>query len=99
MIPHQIPGHRSLLLRGDPRPDAFAEHVHRKGAGAEDLVVELADVEPLAELLPGLLAQLGDLELADLVAEGLAGPDDVAIRLALHVDLIDGAMVVTELHC
>jgi penicillin-binding protein 1C len=41
--------------------------------------VEGADVEFVAELFAGFFAELGDFERSDLVAEGLAGPDDVAV--------------------
>src|SRR5579872_3567834 len=54
------------LLPGDPVVDPLVEDVERQGAGAQHLVVELADVELRAELPPGALAQLEDLELADL---------------------------------
>src|SRR6202035_5865475 len=50
------------LLRRDPRIDALLEHVERQGAGAEDLVVVLADIETVAERFAGPLAQLRDLQ-------------------------------------
>src|SRR5437667_9317429 len=87
-----------LLPRRDPHVDPLLEHVHRQRAGAEDLVVEGADVEAVAELAAGALAQLGNLDRADFVAEGLAGPDAVAVGLVLHLDLVFRGAVVEELH-
>src|SRR5215470_3212412 len=82
---------RGLRLRScDPRLDLFLEDVERQGPRAEDLVVEGPDVELRAELLLRPLAQLEDLQLAHLVAQGLAGPGDVAVGLALDARLVDG---------
>ena len=52
-------------------------------ACVEHLVVEGADIEVVAELFFGAVAQLEDFKLADLVGESLAGPCDVAIDLGL----------------
>src|SRR6266850_891622 len=43
----------SLFPRRDPGVDPLLQHVHRKRARAEDLVVEGADVEAVAELAAG----------------------------------------------
>src|SRR5690349_4638721 len=68
----------ALLLRRHPGVDALLEYVEGQRAGAEDGVVEGAHVEGGAEGGLGLVAQAEDRELTDLVAEGLARPDDVA---------------------
>src|SRR5213083_2086638 len=89
----------SLLLRlCNPGVDPLLQHVHRQRAGAEDLVVKGADVEAVAELAAGPFAELGDLQRSDLVAEGLAGPDDVTVGLVLHLDLVFRGVVVEELN-
>jgi len=61
--------------------DAGLEHGERQRAVVEQGVVESADVEALAQGFLGALAQGADAKLADLVAERLAGPDDVAVGL------------------
>ena len=68
---------------------AGVEHVERESAAAEDLVVEGADVEFGAELFLRALAELEDLELAELVGAGLRGPRDVAVGLGLDERLVD----------
>src|SRR5215468_6450383 len=82
---------RDLRLRScNPRLDLFLEDVERQRPGAENLVVEGPDVELRTELLLRPFAQLEDLQLAHLVTQGLAGPGDVAVGLALDVRLVDG---------
>ena len=46
--------------------------------------------------LLGAVAQLADLELAELVAERLGGPGDVAVGLGLDGGLVDGAGLAEE---
>src|SRR5438046_3069711 len=41
----KLPNDDSALHRHHPRRDPLFQHVHREGAGAEDLVVEGPDVE------------------------------------------------------
>src|SRR3982751_350255 len=86
------------LLPRPPLRHPPLQHPHRQRAGAEHLVVEGADVEPVAELLLRLLAQAEDRELADLVGEGLAGPGDVAVGLALDPGVGGARVVAEELH-
>ena len=74
------------FLSCDPFVDELLQHIQRDRALAEDDVVELAEVER-AELFLGPPAQLLDLQLADLVGQGLAGPGDVA------VDLVDDVVL------
>src|SRR6187551_617726 len=69
------PPHRRRLPPGALRRDpgaCFGFH-HRQGqrTGAEDLVVERADVEAVAQRLFGFRAQRLDLELTQLVRERL----------------------------
>src|ERR1051326_5016536 len=78
-----------LLLRGDPACDSLIEHIERKAAAAEDGVVELALIEMRAELLRRALAQLANLQLAELVAARLRRRRDVTICLRLDRRLID----------
>src|SRR6478672_4842393 len=63
----------ACLLRRDPAIHPTLDQVQRHRAATEDGVVEAADVELLAELGFGFLAQLLDLDHADLVGGGLAG--------------------------
>ena len=60
--------------------------------------MEGADVELVAELLLSAFAESEDRELADLVGEGLAGPGDVAVGLALDLHLVQRGMVTEVLH-
>ena len=59
-----LPARLLGLLVGDPVVDALFEEVEREGTAAEDLVVEGAEVEVLAEVLFCFLAELADFELA-----------------------------------
>jgi len=81
-------GWGSGFLDGDPGIDALLEDVHRKGTIAENFVVESADVELVAELILGVLAETENFQLADFVAESLTGPDNVAIGLGLNADFV-----------
>src|SRR5688572_33267841 len=82
----------ALLLARDPRADAGIENSERNRAGAEDLVVERAHVERITQLVRGEVAQLANLELSDLVREGLPRPRDVAIDL--DGDVVQGLAAV-----
>src|SRR5687767_13913086 len=79
---------RTDLKLLDPGADVGLQYVQGDGAPPQDLIVEGADVEPFAELGAGEAAELLDLQLADLVGQGLAGPDDVAVDL--HHDVVLG---------
>src|SRR5262245_3452416 len=65
------------LFRGDVIVDQALEHRQRHRAVLEHDVVEVADVELRAQLLLRLLAQLEDLQHADLVRERLPRVIDV----------------------
>ena len=67
------------------------QKIQRYGGLAESLIVELADVEPVAEFLRGIGAEFLDFKFADLVGECLAGPDEVAIHLHGHSHFTDEA--------
>src|SRR4051812_14541614 len=74
------------------------EQVERQGAAVEDLVVEGADVELGSKFFFRAVTKLTDLELAQLVAERLRGPRDVAVGLSLDGGLVDGAGLAHEVH-
>ena len=62
--------HRSALVLGDEGVDLGLQEV--EGAAAlEDDLVELPDVEPRPEGFLGLLPEVRQEDLADLVADGL----------------------------
>src|SRR5262245_55776928 len=63
--------HSRLFVSRDPAVDLLLEHVERHRAVAQHLVVERGELELRAQRLLGLLAQLDDLELADLVGQRL----------------------------
>src|SRR5215469_10916267 len=86
------------LLRGDPRVDARVKHVERQRAAAQHFVMEAANVELPAQLFPGPLAQLKDLQLAELIAQGLRRPGHVAVSLALYLGLVNAGVVVEVIH-
>jgi len=80
-MPH-LAKRRSLgLFGGDPVVDAFVEDAQRQGTVPNDLVVEGADVELVAELGGGSSAEILQFQFAQLVGQRLAGPDDVAVDL------------------
>jgi 3-hydroxyacyl-CoA dehydrogenase len=66
---------------------------------AEDRVVEAADVEAGAERGFGLRTEAADLELADLVGQGLAGPADVSVHLVGDVVEPQGGVGRHEVDC
>ena len=51
-----------------------------------------------AQFLLGAFAEFAELELAELVAEGLCGPRDVAVGLGLDRGLVDRAGLAEEIH-
>ena len=85
------------FLAGDPGVDAVVKHFERQRARVQHLVVEGAQVELVAESLPGAIPQFQNLELAHLVGQGLAGPGDVAIHLGLDAGVVDVGVVVEVL--
>src|SRR5438552_1209976 len=76
---------RPCLTDLDPAVHLGLQHRQRQGAVAEELVVEGSDVERGAQRRLGPPPQGQDLQLADLVAERLAGPRHVALDLPLVV--------------
>src|SRR5690606_2637014 len=91
-------GERALLplLLLDPRTHFRFQHIQRDRAVAQHRVVEGADVEAGAEFAFGALAQGADAELADLVAQRLRGPADVAVHLGLDIRLGQRTVVAHE---
>src|SRR5260370_42288844 len=75
--------------RGHPVRELAGQRRQRQRAVADELVVELAEVECRA--VPGrdLAPQSLDLALADLVGQGLGRPADVPICLDYRVGLGD----------
>src|SRR4029077_10500897 len=76
---------RGSAVRGDEVANLLLQHGQRHGPIRQYGVVERAFVEPRTELGLRLAPQLADLQLAHLVAEGLAGPGDVAVGLRPHL--------------
>ena len=68
------------MLLGHPSLHARPQDIGRQSAASQNLVVERPEIECGAQLLRGGVAQLFDLQLADLVAEGSPGPDDVPVH-------------------
>jgi hypothetical protein len=64
------------------------QEVERDRAAGQQLVVERAQVEARAQRGGRLRPQLLDLQLADLVGQGLPRPDVVAVDL--HLDVVLG---------
>src|SRR6185436_6847925 len=73
----------SRLLALDPPPNLGLQHRQGQSAAAEHGVVELADVEFVAQRFLRFRTQLLDRDHADLVAGRLPGPEDVALDLRL----------------
>src|SRR5687767_13870685 len=85
-----------LLLGRHPRPHFSLEHPQRERTAAEHRIMKRPQVELVAEPGRGVRAQLLELELADLVRERLARPNDVAVHLDLDVVLGPGRVVTEE---
>src|SRR5882724_412910 len=68
---------------GNPALHLRLQDAERHPTILQQRVVEIAEVERGAQRRLGLPPQAQDLELADLVAERLAGPGHVALHLAL----------------
>src|SRR5258708_5494684 len=60
--------------------------------------MEAADIKLGAQFFLGALAEFAKLDLAELVAEGLRGPRDIAIGLGLDRGLVDRAGFAEEIH-
>src|SRR3954471_6621827 len=76
----------------NPGVDAGFQERERQRPRPQDGVVEGAEVEGGAEGFFGAGAEGADLELADLVGAGLAGPADVAVYLGSDVGLAEGGV-------
>src|SRR5688572_3034792 len=66
----------------DEPVDAASQCQHRDTAARHQRVVELAEVEALAQRLLRLRAQPVDLAVSHFVSAGLAGPGAIAIHFA-----------------
>ena len=53
--------------------------------------MERADIELSTQLLPSAFAEFEELELPDLVTEGLGRPGNVAVCFGLDLGLVEGA--------
>src|SRR4051812_9888405 len=77
---------RGLLLYPGVHP--LLQHVHGQRTCTEQFVVEGAQVELVAELLPRTVAQSQDGHLSHFVRECLARPCDVTVNLRINVRFI-----------
>lgn len=59
--------------------------------------MEGTQVETIPELIFGIVAELQDLKLADLVAQAWAGHANVAVCFFLNVWLVNGGVIVEEI--
>src|SRR4030095_3422415 len=64
---------------GDPALDFFAQHPQRQRSVFQHHIVEISDIELVAELLLRLVAETTDFEIADHVGGRLSRHGDVAI--------------------
>src|SRR5580700_5816308 len=83
-------GRSVCFLLGNPLVRASLEQVEGQGPTIQHLVVESANVKLGAQFFPGAFSQLANLKLAQLVAEGLRGPRDVAVSFGLNGRLVNG---------
>ena len=81
----------------DPSIDVPFKNIQRNRARSQHDVMKRALVEFGPQLFRRALAQLFDLELADLVGRGLAGPGDVAVDLVHDVEIGFRGVVLEEL--
>src|SRR5579864_1640557 len=75
--PRTLPAHAGPLLRRDPGPHVLVEYRQGDRPVTQDNVVETAEIEPWPEGLLRLLAQPGDLPLAQPVCQCLPRVHDV----------------------
>ena len=75
------------LLCCQPPIHTSLQEIERQCTGAEQLIVEGANVKVFTQLYRGTLANLQDLQLADLVGERLPGHEYVAIDFVNDVDI------------
>jgi hypothetical protein len=75
-------------LAADPGVYLGIQDVEGKRAVSEHFIVAVADVKLVAKFLPRFFPQFNDLQLSQLVSQGLTGPRDVAVDFALNVRLI-----------
>ena len=87
----------SLPLRRYPVVHAPLQYVERQRARAQQVVMECAHVELVAELCLGAGANRQDLQLTDLVCQCLAGVTDVAINFIDDVVFGLGGIVLEEI--
>src|SRR5258708_4548349 len=92
----KLPSLYSLLC--DPLICAGLEEIERQGSSVQHLLVELADIEPGAQVFLRAFTEFADLELAQLVTEGLRGPRDVAVGLRLDCRLVHRTGLAEEIH-
>src|SRR5260221_12895209 len=85
---HCRSGWTFLLPNPTIRPGV--QQLERKDTAAQHLVVKTTDVKSRTQLHLGTITQFAELQLAQLVGEGLRWPRDVAIRFRLDGRLING---------
>jgi hypothetical protein len=73
-----------LTLIRHPVIHACLQDVERHAAADQHLVMEGFEIEARAQAPLGSLAELPNLQLADLVAEALRRPGDIAIDFRLN---------------
>src|SRR5690625_2303312 len=94
--PWSLGSGRGGLALGDEGADLLFQHRQRDRAQAQDGMVEGRQVEVVAQFRLGFATQLPDLQLAQLVAQGLGGPGDVAVDLGGDLVLGQGGVVAQE---
>ena len=67
------------FLAFEPEVDLIFEQGQRQDAVAQNLIVEDFEIEGVAELVLGFVAQLDDFEFADFVGQGFTGAGEVAV--------------------
>src|SRR5580704_18106463 len=91
-------GRSVCFLLGNPLVRASLEQVEWQGPAIQHLVVEGANVELGPQFFPGAFAKLANLKLAQLVAESLRRPRDVAISFGLNGRLVNGARLAKKFY-
>lgn len=81
----------SSLFFGDPFVSTLIKEVEGERSAIDHGIMESAYIEAWAQLLLRAIAQLTELELAQLIGKGLRRVGDVAIRLALDKRLLNSS--------
>jgi hypothetical protein len=75
----------SIALSSSPSLDVGVQNTQRQWTAPDDFIVKRAQVEFAAQFLPRFFAPPQNLQLSQLVSQGLSWQRNVAVNLALRL--------------